>query len=237
MSAAERLGAFLKPAEARRLADAWKQTPGLLHVVVKAVDTPRRNDAAALLQALCDEVHQEPAAVLAVLQAVASVEQTAYPQLVWTSPSLPGIEGHTTLAIASLINEAQNVVYAATYSATLGSAYVTALSRALARGVKVTLILDQARQAKAAQALASSLVGARLWTLAPPKGGEYAVQHAKLVMVDRSAALVTSANFSEAAAERNLECGVLLRDRRIAESVKEHLDMLYRSSYLVDYPG
>jgi phosphatidylserine/phosphatidylglycerophosphate/cardiolipin synthase-like enzyme len=225
VSAAAKLGAFLKPAEAKRLADAWKQTPGLLHVVVKAVDAPRRNDAAGLLQALCDDVQQEPAAVLAVLQAVASV------------PSLPGIEGHTTLAIASLINEAQDVVYAATYSATLGSAYVTALSRAVARGVKVTLILDHAQQAKAAQALASSLMGARLWTLAPPEGGEYAVQHAKLVMVDRSAALVTSANFSEAAAERNLECGVLLRDRRIAESVREHLDMLYRSNYLVDYTG
>lgn len=237
MTAAAKLGAFLRPAEAKRLADAWKQTPGLFHVVVKAVDMPRRDEASALLLALCDEVQQDSAVVLAVLQAVAAVEQTASPQLVWTSPSLPGIEGHTTLAIANLINEAQDVVYAATYSATLGSAYVTALSRALARGVKVTLILDQAQQAKTAQALASSLVGARLWTLAPPKGGEYAVQHAKLVMVDRSAALVTSANFSEAAAENNLECGVLLRDRRMAESIKEHLDMLHRSSYLVDYPG
>ena len=35
--------------------------------------------------------------------------------------------------------------------------------------------------------------------------------HAKCVVVDRCAALITSANFTEAAQERNIECGVIMR--------------------------
>lgn len=235
MSAAGKLGAFLKPAEAKRLADAWKQTPGLFHVVVKAVDTPRRDEASALLLALCDEVQQDPAAILAVLQAVAAVEQTASPQLVWTSPSLPGIEGHTTLAAITLINEAQNEIYAATHSATIDSPYVAALMMAQARGVRVTLIVDQKKQHKIAGELATRLAAARLWTLAPPSDGGYAVQHAKFVIVDGVTALVTSANFSTAAAKRNLECGILLRDAQRARAMRKHLDTLYASGFLVDY--
>ena len=236
MSASGQLGAYLKPAEAKRLADAWKQTPGVLHVVVKAVDTPRRDEARALLRALSDEVQQDAGAVSAVLRAVAAVEQTAPPRLVWTSPSLPGIEGQTTLAVAALINEAQEVVYAATYSATLGSPYVTALAKALERGVK-TLILDKAQQAKASRVLAAKLPDARLWTLAPPEDGGYAVQHAKIVMVEIGWLCSSLARTSPtAAAETNLEVpesSFVITGRR--GPVKSHLDTLHSSGFLVDY--
>ena len=68
-----------------------------------------------------------------------------------------------------------------------------------------------------------------------PDPGEYAVQHAKVVMIDDLACLVTSANFSEAAAERNLECGVLMRDRGIAKSIGSHFATLRQHGHLVDY--
>ena len=86
-----------------------------------------------------------------------------------------------------------------------------------------------------AATLAAKLDGARVWTLRKPEAEEYAVQHAKLVMIDGLAALVTSANFSTAAAESNLECGVLLRDAAVANSLKSHLDLLRECEYLVDY--
>ena len=126
-------------------------------------------------------------------------------------------------------------VYAATYSATMDSSYVTALREALRRGVKVTLILDRAKQEQKAALLAGMLDGARIWTLRKPEAGEYAVQHAKIAMIDGLAALVTSANFSTAAAETNLECGVLLRDASVASAIKSHLDLLRASEFLVDY--
>jgi phosphatidylserine/phosphatidylglycerophosphate/cardiolipin synthase-like enzyme len=42
--------------------------------------------------------------------------------------------------------------------------------------------------------------------------GDRAVLHAKCVVVDRARAFVTSANLTEAAQYRNIECGVLVND-------------------------
>ena len=50
--------------------------------------------------------------------------------------------------------------------------------------------------------------------------------HAKCIVVDRRVALVTSANFTEAAQERNIEVGVLIRSRAFAEQLAEHFEVL-----------
>lgn len=208
---------------------------GLMHQAMGGIHPSRRATIQDLLEAVLADLGGDVGALSVVLGALSGVVQEARPQLVWTSPSLPSSEGHTTLAVSALINQAQTYVYAATYSAGLGSAYVTALREALERGVKVTLVVDRKKQGQIAAALAAKLDGARIWTLREPVGGEWAVQHAKLVMIDGLAALVTSANFSTAAAEGNLECGVLLRDAHIASSIKAHLDRLREAEYLVDY--
>jgi phosphatidylserine/phosphatidylglycerophosphate/cardiolipin synthase-like enzyme len=48
--------------------------------------------------------------------------------------------------------------------------------------------------------------------------------HAKAVVVDGRFTLLTSANFTEAAHERNIEAGVVLDDMRIAERVVRQFD-------------
>jgi phosphatidylserine/phosphatidylglycerophosphate/cardiolipin synthase-like enzyme len=50
--------------------------------------------------------------------------------------------------------------------------------------------------------------------------------HAKCVVVDRQVAFVTSANFTEAAQERNIEVGVLIRSCTLAEQLAEHFEVL-----------
>ena len=235
MSAAAELGAFVTSKEAKLLKAGLQLGHGLLHQAVGGVHPSRREQIVKLLGAVLSEVDGNVGALSTVLEALSSVRQAARPQLVWTSPSLPHSEGHTTLAVSQLINEAQTYVYAATFSASVGSNYVTALQRALERGVKVTLVVDRAKQDEIAATLAAKLEGARLWTLRKPEAAEYAVQHAKLVMIDGLAALVTSANFSKPAAETNLECGVLLRDASVASAIKTHLDLLRKSDFLVDY--
>jgi phosphatidylserine/phosphatidylglycerophosphate/cardiolipin synthase-like enzyme len=50
--------------------------------------------------------------------------------------------------------------------------------------------------------------------------------HAKCVVVDRRWAFVTSANFTEAAQERNIEAGVLLDQPRLAASLVERFAAL-----------
>ena len=238
MGAAGELGAYLTPDEARRTAAGLGVGAGLLHNAVKAVDVGRRTRALELLSELLRELGNV-GSLRAVLEALGGVEQAARPDLVWTSPSVPGAEGHTTLAVSELINQAEHHVYAATFTATKGSSYMAALQNALSRGVKVTLVLDRERQHKYFKQtrwdVGAALSGARIWCLDIPDPHVYAVQHAKLVMIDDLAALVTSANFSEAAAERNLECGVLLRDAGIAQSIRTQLLALRDHGHLIDY--
>lgn len=56
--------------------------------------------------------------------------------------------------------------------------------------------------------------------------------HAKCVVVDRRWALVTSANFTEAAQERNIEAGVLLDHPRLAETLAGQFSDLTKSGRL-----
>lgn len=154
----------------------------------------------------------------------------------WTAPAVPGLVGRTTLAVVDLINKATGSVYAATYSADAWSDYVQALVHAIDRGVAVTVIVDRGMQEKKRGVVRKELAGARVWAYAPEEVGRYPPrQHAKLVVVDRTAALVTSANFSNAAAKLNLECGLLSHDVDVAENLVQQLEKLYDHGALVDY--
>jgi phosphatidylserine/phosphatidylglycerophosphate/cardiolipin synthase-like enzyme len=60
--------------------------------------------------------------------------------------------------------------------------------------------------------------------------------HAKCVVVDGSAALVGSANFTEAAQQRNIEVGLLAHSTAIAQSIEAHFDGLIRRGLLKALP-
>ena len=47
------------------------------------------------------------------------------------------------------------------------------------------------------------------------------VQHSKIVLIDRCAALVTSANFTQAAQSKNIEAGFLTRDLHQVERIAD----------------
>ena len=48
------------------------------------------------------------------------------------------------------------------------------------------------------------------------------VLHAKAVVADGEAVFMTSANLTDAAFDRNIELGILIRDRALAASVTSH---------------
>lgn len=68
--------------------------------------------------------------------------------------------------------------------------------------------------------------------LDPTTGAKRSCLHAKCVVVDRRYLLVTSANLTEAAQDRNIELGVLLEDERLATRVHEQFGALARSNHL-----
>lgn len=234
MTPVARLGELLAPAEAGAIAAALRQQR-LPHLAAQRAFAVNRAEVRTLLGALVKAAGSAELAA-AVLDGIAAVPRRPGPEPVWTAPTLPGLGGRTTLAVAELINRATATVYAATYSAGAGSDYVQALAHAIDRGVAVTVIVDRGMQEKNGGVVPKALAGARLWAYAPESVGEYVpLQHAKLVVVDRTAALVTSANFSNAAAKLNLECGLLSHDVAVAESLVQQIETLYDHGALADY--
>lgn len=69
------------------------------------------------------------------------------------------------------------------------------------------------------------------------KGKKRAVLHAKCVVVDGRHVLVSSANFTAAAQERNIEVGVLLDDGMFAASLVDQFAWLVRTGHLKRLPG
>lgn len=67
-------------------------------------------------------------------------------------------------------------------------------------------------------------------------GGPKGVLHAKAVISDGEKLLVTSANLTEAAMDRNIEIGVLLRDRTIAQTAPAHFRALIDQQLLLRLP-
>jgi phosphatidylserine/phosphatidylglycerophosphate/cardiolipin synthase-like enzyme len=56
--------------------------------------------------------------------------------------------------------------------------------------------------------------------------------HAKCVVVDGHTALVGSANLTEAAQQRNIEIGLLVRIPDVAHALEKHVDGLIRQGFL-----
>lgn len=152
---------------------------------------------------------------------------------VWSGPTFDGDGDHTTKALAHLIDEANEDVFASTYSATEDSDFVQALWRAVARNVTVTVLLDATiQQGAVAEMLKKRLSGATFYKYVPENGG-YGVQHSKVIIVDSKVALVTSANLSRAGAEKNLEAGVVIRNPRFASQLRSRFRQLAISGSLV----
>ena len=63
-------------------------------------------------------------------------------------------------------------------------------------------------------------------------GHKKAVLHAKVIVVDTRWTLLTSANLTEAAQERNIEAGVLIDDEGLAGRVTTQFDRLVEKGVL-----
>lgn len=61
--------------------------------------------------------------------------------------------------------------------------------------------------------------------------GKQVVSHAKFVVVDHELLLITSANFSYSAENRNVEFGMLVRDTALAASVEATMTSKHGSLY------
>jgi phosphatidylserine/phosphatidylglycerophosphate/cardiolipin synthase-like enzyme len=62
---------------------------------------------------------------------------------------------------------------------------------------------------------------------------EKSAMHAKCIVVDNRDLFISSANFTEAAQNRNIEVGILVRSPSLAHGLVEHFDALIAERFLL----
>jgi hypothetical protein len=183
-----------------------------------------------------------------ILRARARLPQQAdLVDLVWTGPETLGVTNRDTgVVVRDLFGSAEAEVLVAGFAVYQGRAVFKRLVERMAErpDLRVRLFLDVQRQPAdtssdtevvrrfAHRFRTQEWPGESLPELYydPRSLDREAVKrsslHAKCIVVDRRVALVTSANFTEAAQTRNIEVGALIRSARFAEQVAGHFETL-----------
>ncbi len=171
-----------------------------------------------------------------------AASRTPRPDLVWSGPEVPGLHARDTRRVfEELLGSAERSVWASTYVFFDGPRAFEVLARRMDAwsGLRVTLLLNIQRKrgdTTASEQLVRRFAD-RFWTTDWPGSsrpsvfydpraleleGPGGVLHAKALVVDDEAVFVTSANLTEAALDRNIEVGLLVRDRPLAASLLSH---------------
>ena len=168
---------------------------------------------------------------MAVLRGIAGAK-SVYRDLVpvWTMPGHEATIGHLTNQFRDIVAAARIAVTCATYNFSMTSNMWDALKTASEEpDVAVCVYVD-------AEVGDPAGVKARLpeqrYTGRPPcLTGKPIVSHAKFIVVGHELVLLTSANFSYSAENRNVEFGLLIRDSGLAASIESTMAGKRRSLY------
>ena len=179
------------------------------------------------------------------------------PDFVWTGPEVAGLHARDTRRVyEELLGSAVRSIWASTYVFFDGMrAFKTLAQRMYALPeLAVTLLINIERR-RGDTTAADSLVRRfadqfwdREWPgTARPKvyydprsvemDGPAGVLHAKAVVTDEESVFITSANLTEAGQDRNIELGLLVRDRSLAETTLTHFRALIENDLLRLLPG
>jgi len=178
------------------------------------------------------------------------------PDLVWSGPEAPGLHARDTRRVyEELLSTAEQSVWVSTYAYFDGPRAFDVLAKRMdsVQNLKVTLLLNIQRKwgdTTAADQLVVRFAD-RFWSKDWPGSrrpsvfydpraldlnGPGGVLHAKAVVTDDESVFVTSANLTEAALDRNIELGVLVRDRTFALTLCKHLQILVDRELLKPLP-
>jgi len=212
------LGEFLTSSEARGMA-AMLASGQHLNKALREVEGARRGEARALMTAAGLD-HDNAQLATAVLEGIAGAKATQRDLTpVWTMPGNEAEVGHLTSQFHNLVLGARTSVTAATYNFTANSHMWKVLKEAADHPeVQVSVYVDGDKAD--AQEVKAQMPNATVYRSGNLPDGRQIVSHAKFVIIDHSIVLLTSANFSFNAENRNIEFGVLLNDPSLAESVE-----------------
>ncbi|SRR6266545_2163716 len=179
------------------------------------------------------------------------------PDLVVSGPDVPGVPTADTYAVVqSLFQEAQNEIILAGYAFHNGKLLFERLAEQKRLRPRLRIIFHVDVPRRGGDTTTSDAIilryaeefRTRHWPWQPFPEVYYdaralnndahtrASLHAKIVVVDRSKLFLTSANFTEAAHQRNIEMGLLSRAAYLAEQVAAYFEGLRQSGHLLRLP-
>ncbi|HZH74801.1 MAG TPA: DISARM system phospholipase D-like protein DrmC [Archangium sp.] len=215
--------------------------------------------AASALTALVASGASEQAAALtlrAMVQARAAVPSVADRVRLVTSGPAPQAEGRdTAVVVRELFAQAEQEVLVVGFTAfRAAEIFAPLVQRSRERDLHLCLCLNVGRSglgdARAPQQLLSDFrreLTTSIWPEEPVPPIHYDPRallphtadtgrgclHAKCVVVDGHLSFITSANFTEAAQDRNIEVGALIRDEDFARALRGHFEGLIAAGRLL----
>ena len=182
--------------------------------------------------------------------------RTPKPDLVWSGPEAHGLNSRNTRRVyEEILSSARRSVWASTYVFFDGPRAFEILAGRMDSipGLQATLLLNIQRKwgdTTSVDQLVRKFAD-HFWrvdwpgssrprffydprALDPERPG--GVLHAKAVVTDDETVFVTSANLTEAALDRNIELGLLVRDRSLALSISSHFRGLIEQNLLKPLP-
>jgi phosphatidylserine/phosphatidylglycerophosphate/cardiolipin synthase-like enzyme len=212
------VGEYLTATEAEGLAVLLGAGEHTMHAL-SSVSPARRQRASELLTA-AGIGHTTPALSVAVLRAIVGAK-SAHRDLVpvWTMPGNEATVGHLTNQFQDAVTAARTSVTCATYNFAATSNMWEALKTASEQPGVVVCVYVDADKGDPAEVTAR-LPRATVYRSATLPDGQPIVSHTKFIIVDHQVVLLTSANFSYSAENRNVEFGLLIRDDGLAASIE-----------------
>jgi phosphatidylserine/phosphatidylglycerophosphate/cardiolipin synthase-like enzyme len=226
--------AELGDAHVRGLASAYRSAgtynASSATVVRQALPATHREHVDLLNNAWAENDRTAGASIALALEAALAAKMSAATisvDVVVTGPDSPAAPVRlTSEVVRQLIASAQQRVTLVSYAAYQMPAIIAALDAAVSRGVRVDLILESPEHLDGGGgAAAYAKYRVYHWPVDqrdPPE----AKLHAKAVIVDSRDVLLTSANMTNAAYDKNIELGLLCRGGGTASRVQKHFDAL-----------
>jgi phosphatidylserine/phosphatidylglycerophosphate/cardiolipin synthase-like enzyme len=185
----------------------------------------------------------ELAPMLEVALAAKRSRQTA--ELVWTGPSTPVVPvRRTEQVLCDLIRGAERRLTVTSFGIFQVPRLVEELEQALGRDLSLRIVLGD-RESHSDQEIdrqryqLGRVVTARATILQWPadrrsrdEQGHAGLMHVKAAVADSKVAFLTSANLTEAALERNMELGVLIRGGGLPAAIDRLVDVLVETGEL-----
>lgn len=222
-----------------------------VRIMESVVNPVARNLVNELLELwLVDHPHLTGYAVSLALESANAVAKSCRSrqnvEIVWTGPIIHEVNFRGTQSVLlELIQSAEQHLHVVSFAVYKATSVIDALLQAIDRGVSVSIYIERPNNAATnvqydpRKALGTVLPQkARVYSWSVGKrldssNTKVGVLHAKALVADSERVFISSANLTEYAMSKNIELGVLVKNRSAAQRIEKQLRLLIESGVFI----